>query len=113
MLQQYAPVLVSIGLIIALAVLRNRSRTVAALLVTMPINLTLGVWIVSSGDVDRAGMLTFVRSALVGLTATFAWIIAVYVLLRAGWPVWAAVVGGYAVWASGVGVLLALGLLRM
>ncbi len=112
-LQRYAPVLVSICLIIGLAVLRNRSRTLAAILATMPINLPLGFWIVSSGGANQADMSNFARSTLIALVPTFIWILAVLVLLRAGWTVWPAMFGGYTAWLGLVGIMFATGWLRM
>ncbi len=113
-MQRYLPVVISICLLIAVAILRNRSRTLAALLVTMPINLPLGFWIISTVDgVDQASMDTFVRSTLLGLVVTFVWLLAVWALLRAGYGVWPAMLGGYAVWAVIVGVMFAVGWLRL
>lgn len=113
MLRRYLPVLVSIGLIIGLAVLRNRSRTLAALLATMPINLPLGFWIVSSGGADRADMSSFARSTLIALVPTFVWVLAVFALLRAGWTLFPAMLGGYVAWLALVGIMFAVGWLHL
>jgi hypothetical protein len=112
-LQRYMPVLVSICLIVGLAVLRNRSRTLAALLATMPINLPLGFWIVYSGGADQSDMSNFARSALVALVQTFIWILAVLFLLRAGWTLWPAMLGGYVAWLVLVGIMFAVGWLHL
>lgn len=63
--QKIFPVLTSIAIIIVVAILRDRSRAVAAVLATMPINIPLALWIVSSGsDNDPQVMSDFVRSLI-------------------------------------------------
>ena len=47
--QRVLPVAVSIGIIIAVAVLRQYSKTFAAIAATMPINVPLALWIIYSG----------------------------------------------------------------
>jgi hypothetical protein len=48
--QRILPVLVSILIIISVAVLRQYSKTFAAIAATMPINIPLGLWIVYAGE---------------------------------------------------------------
>lgn len=101
------PVMASIGIIIAIAILRNYSRTVAAITATMPVNITLGLWIAYSGDpTDRIGMITFTEGLLVGIMATVAYLIVAYIGVRAGWSILGIIAAGYAGWALCVGVLL-------
>ena len=45
-LRQILPVIVSILIIIAVAILRNYSKTLAAIFATMPINIPLSLWII-------------------------------------------------------------------
>ena len=44
------PVFISIAIIISVALLRERSRTLAAVLVTLPINIPLAMWIIAHGN---------------------------------------------------------------
>ena len=44
------PVLVSIAILIAIGLLREFSRTVAAIVATMLLNIPLALWIVSAAD---------------------------------------------------------------
>jgi hypothetical protein len=100
-IQKALPVVASIGIILIVALLRERSRTLAAILATMPINMVLGMWIVSeAAGADAQVMTDFVRSLLVGLVPSFVWLAMVYIALRAGVPLWTAVLSGYGVWGA-------------
>lgn len=48
------PVIVSIIIIICIAILREYSRTFAAIAATMPLNIPLGLWLIYSGADDKA-----------------------------------------------------------
>jgi uncharacterized membrane protein len=95
------PVVTSILIILAVAVLRERSRTLSAILGTMPINMVLALWIVV-GAPDATPSMTagFVRSLLIGMVPTLIWLVVVYVAVRGGWALWPAVATGYAVWGG-------------
>ncbi|MBK9125991.1 MAG: hypothetical protein IPM16_23080 [Chloroflexi bacterium] len=101
-----APVLVSIGIIIAVAILRNYSKTIAAIAAVMPINIPLALWILASGDTNSP-------AALADITVTMAWnllptvlfLIVVMLLLRADWTLLPSIVAGYVAWAISLGVL--------
>lgn len=100
------PVLVSIGIIIAVAILRNYSKTIAAIAAVMPINIPLALWILASGDSNNS-------SALADVTVTMAWnllptvvfLIVVMLLLRANWTLLPAIVMGYVAWGVSLGLL--------
>jgi hypothetical protein len=109
--QRILPVLVSIGIIIAVAVLRQHSKTFAAIAATMPINVPLALWIVYSGgsaDGDREGTLRFFETMLVTLPATFVFIIVAYFAARAGWSLVPMVLVGYLAWGGTFLLLLPL-----
>ena len=103
------PVLVSIGVILLVAVLRNYSRTLAAITATMPINIPLAMWIVYSGaPSDRAGMTTFVEGMIVGLIPAFAFLIVAFLATHQGWSFPGIIGSGYAAWGVCLGVVLLL-----
>ena len=113
-LQKAFPVLTSILIILFVAALRDRSRAVAAVLATMPINVPLALWVVSSGsNNDPQAMSDFVRSLLISLVPSFIWLVIVFVTVRAGWSLWASIGAGYVVWAILIGSLFRLGILAM
>ncbi|MCS7089001.1 MAG: hypothetical protein NZL91_09935 [Thermoflexales bacterium] len=113
-LQKAVPVIASIFIILGVAFLRERSRTLAAILATMPINIPLGLWVLfGTGDYDPRAAALFVRALLPGLLATMVWVGAVWAALRLGWELLPAVVGGYGVWAVLVVVFIALGWLHV
>jgi len=112
--QKTFPVIASIAIILIVAVLRDRSRALAAVLATMPINIPLALWIVSSGsDHDPPVMADFVRSLLITLIPSFIWLGVVFVTIRAGWNLWAAIGAGYGVWAALIAILFWLGVLSL
>lgn len=113
-LQKTFPVITSIAIILIVAVLRDRSRALAAVLATMPINVPLALWIVSSSSgADSKQMADFVRSLLITLIPTFIWLGIVFLAIRAGWSLVAAIGAGYGVWAVLIAGLFMLGVLRV
>jgi hypothetical protein len=110
--QRTLPVLTSIAILLVVAVLRDRSRTLAALLATMPINIPLALWVISSGsDNDPQVLSDTIRSMFIGLLPGFVWLGVVLWLTRAGWAILPAMGAGYAVWAVVIAGLFALGIL--
>lgn len=102
-LQKALPIITSIVIILIVAVLRERSRTLAAILGTMPINMPLVMWIVwNSPTTDQPLMVGFVRSVVVGMIPTLLWLAIVFLVLRSGWHLGVALLSGYVAW----GVLL-------
>ena len=108
------PVVVSFLIILVVAYLRERSRLLAVLFATMPINLPLALWIVFSSDPAAGQTLpAVVRSMAWGLSATMLWLLVVWVAVRAGWTLPRAVGVGYVGWALLLGGLLVAGILRV
>ena len=102
---QVGPVVVSIGIIVLIAVLRAYSKTLAAITATMPINIVLALWIIYAAEgADRATVVRFTESMLVGVGATVIFLGAVWLVARAGWGLVPMLLSGYLAW----GVTLAL-----
>ena len=110
-IQKALPVLTSIGIILLVAFLRDRSKTLAAILATMPINIRLGLWVVFGGNENQQAELLFVRALIPGLAATMLWVVAVYVLVRMGFSLWASIAGSYVVWALLMFIFIRTGLI--
>lgn len=101
------PVLISIGVILLVAVLRNYSRTLAAITATMPINIPLALWIVhSAAPDDKAGMITFSEGLVIGLIPTFAFLLVAWLAARAELSLAVMIGGSYAAWGVCLGGLL-------
>lgn len=99
------PVIVSIGIIIAIAVLRQYSRTFAAIAAVMPINIPLGMWIVVSGETGesaQAALADFSRALLVNIIPTLLFMAAAWWLTREGYGLLPTIIGGYVVWGLGL-----------
>ncbi len=113
-LQKSLPIITSIVIILIVAVLRERSRTLAAILGTMPINMPLVMWIIwSTPDTTQPIMLGFVRSLVIGMVPTMLWLAIVYLALRGGWQLWSALLSGYVAWGVLLAVAIQVGLLRI
>ena len=107
--QRVLPVLVSIGIIIAVAILRSYSKTIAAVAATMPINMPLGLWIVYSGaPADRAALSQFSEVLMISLPATFAFATVAWIASRAGWGLAPIIVAGYVGWGITLLICMAL-----
>ena len=82
--QKVVPVVISVVVIVLVAVIQERSRAAAAILSVMPLAIPLAAWIVFSatgGDHEQTA--EFVKSMLVGLLATMAFVAACWFALRA------------------------------
>lgn len=100
------PVIVSIVIIIGVAVLREYSKTLAAIAATMPINIPLALWIVYAGS-DTASMEQFTRALLINIWPTIGFLLVAWLLARSGYGLVTILVAGYAAWGVGLGVVLA------
>ncbi len=100
-----APVIVSIIIIIAIAILREYSKNFAAIAATMPINLPLGLWLVY-GSSAKTDMEPFTRSLMLNLIPTFAFVVIAWLAARAGWKLIPMIVAGYVGWGVGLGALM-------
>jgi hypothetical protein len=103
------PVIVSIIIIVGVAILREYSRTLAAILVTMPINILLGLWVIYAGDGDNpAAMQQFTSAIFINIWPTILFLIVIWLAARAGWTFLPMLAAGYAAWAVGLAALMAL-----
>jgi hypothetical protein len=106
-MRRIAPVLASIAIVIAIAVLRDRSKTLAAITATMPINVALALWLVTVADgTDQATVVSFTRSMFAGVVATLIWLLVVWLGARAGWGLGRLFLAGYAAWGIALGMAL-------
>lgn len=106
-MRQIMPVIISIAIIIAVAVLRQYSRTLAAILATMPINIPLSIWIIYSAEHgDQTAMTEYTQTLMWGLIPAFVFIIVSWLAFRAGWALPQTIGAGYVSWALVLGVLL-------
>ena len=107
--RRIAPVLASIAVIIVIAVLRERSKALAAITATMPINVALALWIITVSDgTDQENVVSFVRSMVIGVTGTLIWLLTVWLAARAGWKLPRLLLVGYLAWGTVIGAVFAL-----
>jgi len=101
------PVIVSILIIIAIAVLRQYSRTLSAIIAVMPLNIPLGMWIIYAGAEDGQQAITeFNQALLINIIPTLFFMLVAWQLTRAGWGLWPTIGAGYAVWGAGLLLLV-------
>lgn len=105
--QRVLPVIVSILIIIAIAVLRNYSRTLAAIVAVMPINIPLGMWIVYSGEDDKQTVLIdFSQALFINILPTLVFMVVAWQMARSGYSLVPTITAGYLAWAVGLGIIL-------
>lgn len=104
------PVIVSILIIIAIAVLRNYSKTLSAVVAVMPLNIPLGMWIIYAGEEGdrREALQNFSGALFVNIIPTLFFMLAAWQATRMGWGLVPSIVAGYTVWVLGLGVIFAL-----
>ena len=101
-----APVLISIGIILFIAVIRQYSRTLAAIAATMPLNIPLSMWIVASGSDNSSAALTeFTYAATWNILPTILFLLVAWQLAKAGYSVVPTILISYAVWGVSLGLL--------
>jgi hypothetical protein len=99
--QETAPVVISIFIIIVIAAVRAYSKTLAAITATMPINIMLALWIIYAAESGaRPAMVEFTQAMVVGVVATLASVIAMWVASRFGWSILPTIATGYVVWGA-------------
>jgi hypothetical protein len=108
------PVIVSVLIIIAVALLRDRSRVFAVILATMPLNIPLTLWVVSSAETfEQIEFVTISQALIVGLLGTMAFAVVLYFTARAGWSFVPMLLAGYAGWGVTMGILYWIGWFRI
>ena len=79
-------VILSVVIVVLVAVVQERSRTLAAIIATMPLTAPLAMWIVfsaSPGDQRQTG--DFVGSMVVGSVASLVFVLACWLGFRHAW----------------------------
>ena len=100
------PVIVSIAIIIVIAIVRQYSKTLAAITVTMPLNIPLGMWIVYSGsDNHQAAMAEFSEAAMMNIIPTIVFLIVAWQLSKIGLSALQTIIIGYIAWAACLGLI--------
>src|SRR3990172_10957439 len=108
--QRALPTVASIVIILLVTFLRERSRTAAAIIAVMPINVPLAVWIVSgAAGATSEALAEFTRGLFVALIPGLIWLAVAYFAFRAGWSLGAVLLSAYLVWGALLGVAFAVG----
>lgn len=103
------PVIISILVIIGVAIAREQSKTLAAILSTMPINVALATWIIYSGaENDLTARVQFTEGMLIGIFPTVLFLVVVWLTMRSGWGLLAVLAAGYATWGTALFLLMRL-----
>ena len=101
--QDVLPVFVSILVLILIAAVEKQSKSLAAITATMPVNITLALWIVySANNGDQATMEQFSLGLLLGLVPAFGFVLASWLASRAGFKLLPVLLISYTVWVLGV-----------
>jgi hypothetical protein len=104
--QKIAPVIVSILLIICIAMTRAYSKTFAAIVSTMPINIALSLWIVASAEEGKqAPLAEFAAAMMRGIIPTTIFVFVTWLTVRAGWNLAQVFLASYAAWAVSLGLI--------
>jgi len=84
-LQDVLPVILSVAVIIAIAVIEKQSKLIAAITSTMPLGMPLALWIVWAGnDGDRGAIQEFTSGMAISIVPTLGFLAAIWVASRVG-----------------------------
>jgi len=105
--QDVLPVVFSIALIVAVAILEKQSRFVASITAVMPLTAPLALWIAySSSGGEQAATTQFSLGMLLGILPTVAFLVAVWLAARAGLKLVPIILVGYGIWAVGLALVV-------
>jgi len=94
-------ILVGCALIAAVAILSDRSRSLAGILATAPINIPVILWILwGKSEGDYAGVEEVTGSMLIGIASTACFIAACWYGFSRRWPFALTLAAGYLLWAA-------------
>lgn len=106
-IEKVIPVVISIIVIIAVAIISEYSKTLAAITAVMPIGIPLGMWVAVAGQEKPDEFLSeFSGLIAINMIPTLCFIGAAWFIARSGYSLWPTIIGGYVVWAITLIVLL-------
>jgi len=106
-LQSILPVIISIVVIIAVAILERQSKFAAAITATMPLGIPLALWIVySANDGSPEVMMDLTRGITLGIIPTLGFVVAVWAAARLELKLVPMLVMGYISWGVLFGLIL-------
>lgn len=105
------PVLISVGVILLVAALRQYSRTFASIAAVMPVTIPLTLAIIYFGTPDKereAVMTPFAYSVAVNLIPTVVFAFVAWRMFASGYGLWTTLIVSYLIWAISLAVMFAL-----
>ena len=103
--QRIYQLLLSFGVIAAIAYISEKSRVLASIVSVMPLNVTLALWFTyTNTDGNSTLSADFGRMLLFGLFPAVLFVVACWFGFRHGWPLGRVLVVGYAVWLAAMGL---------
>jgi hypothetical protein len=103
--QRIYQLLLSFGILTAVAFISERSHVLASIVSVMPLNITFALWFISTrADSSAALLADYSRMVTFGLIPTMLFTTACWFGFRRGWSVGRVVVVGYAVWLAAMGL---------
>jgi hypothetical protein len=95
------PVVVSVLVIVAVAIVQERSRFLAATIAAMPLTAPLAMWIVfSASDGDQRQTADFMASMAVGTAATLVFVVVCWIGLRQAWGFAGTLIVAFVLWLT-------------
>ena len=102
--QRIVQLLISFAILTGVALISEKSRSLAGILAVLPINVTLALWLVASNNPDDSKLAAdFSRMMLLGLLPGIVFLGVCWAAFRRGWSLPLAIGTGYVVWALAMG----------
>jgi hypothetical protein len=109
-LEKLLPTFISISLLLAITLLKDRSKAIASVLAIAPVNIVLALIILyGKFNGDSHALAPVLRNMAVGILGTLLWLVTAFLILRAGITLWVAIPAGYAVFACWVWLVWRMG----
>jgi len=110
--EKVIPVIISIIVIIAVAIISEYSKTLASITAVMPIGIPLGMWVAVAGqDNPEEFLAEFAGLISINMIPTLTFLAAAWWIARSGNGLVPTVTGGYVAW--GISLALLFGIRRV
>ena len=99
--QRIWQLLISFGILTAIAFISEKSRALASIVAVMPLNITIALWFVSTSSGGDSSLISdFTRMMFFGIIPSILFIIAAWLGFRQGWPLGKVLILSYGVWLA-------------
>ncbi len=108
-INKFGRLAVALVILFIVTTVAERDRRLAGILATMPVNITLALWVFyANSNSDSFAAADLAQGMVIGLIPTMIFIVVVWLTMSRGWSLLGGLAAGYGTWLVGVGISQAL-----